>query len=144
MREKQTKYPELDRWFNERLFTRRQFDGEFFGVGAQLWYVNRLRERYLLNSGVGGLWKMDKTSNGMSVPMIERTGWVRAQILQGFNRVPNPDMRPIMRAMITCEAMPLPSAREIARAYGFAWEQFRYDFVQGLYEMYKAKVGIHV
>lgn len=139
-----TKYPELDRWFNEGLFTRRQFGGEQFGVGLQLWYVNRLRERYLLNSGVGGLWKMDRTSAGAPVSALERTGWIHAKIIHGFNNIPNNEIREIMRAMVLCESKPLPSAREIARVYGFAWEQFKYDFAQGLYEMHKAKVGIHV
>lgn len=139
-----TKYPELDRWFNEGLFVRRQFVGEKFSVGIQLWYVNRLRELYLTHNGIGCLWKTDKTSSGSPLPMLERIGWVRAKIRDGFKYVSNPDIRDIMCAMVLCEAKPLPSAHEISRVYGFAWEQFKYEFALGLYEMHNAKVGINV
>lgn len=144
MKKKQTKYPELDCWFNEGLFVRRQFNGQSFPVSQQLWYVNRLRDRYLSNNGVGCIWDFGKCGGGSDVPFIEKTGWMRAKILDGFKHVPNTDLRDIMCAMILCEQKPLPSAHEIARLYGFAWEQFKYDFAVGLYEMNKAKVGIRV
>lgn len=144
MKKKQTKYPELDRWFNEGLFVRRQFNGQSFPVSQQLWYVNRLRDRYLSNNGVGCIWDFGKCGGGSDVPFIEKTGWMRAKILDGFKHVPNADLRDIMCTMILCEQKPLPSAHEIARWAGFAWEQFKYDFALGLYEMNKAKVGIRV
>lgn len=141
---KHTKYPELDRWFNEGLFVRRQFSGHSFPVSQQLWYVNRLRDVYLTHDGVGCIWDFGKAGGGNNAPYIERMGWLHAKVVDGFKHVPNPEIRDIMRAMILCEQKPLPNAHEIARIYGFAWEQFKYDFAHGLYEMNKAKVGMRV
>lgn len=140
-----TKYPELDRWFNEGLFVRRQFAGEPFSVSQQLWYVNRLRDVYLTKDGVGCIWDFGKTSGGGdNAPFIERVGWMRAKVITGFKHISDDKMRAILRAMVLCERKPLPSAHEIARKYGYAWEQFKYEFSYGLYEMNKQKVGMHV
>lgn len=141
---KYTKYPELDRWFNEGLFVRRQFAGEPFSVSQQLWYVNRLRDVYLTRDGVGCIWDFGNAGGGNAAPFIERVGWMRAKVATGFNHIENDKMRDIMRAMVLCEQRPLPSAHEIARVYGFAWEQFKYEFSLGLYEMNKQKVGMNV
>lgn len=141
---KYTKYPELDLWFNEGLFVRRQFNGQHFSVAQQLWYVNRLRDRYLTNSGVGCIWDFGKASGGSDIPFIEKAGWMRAKVLDGFKHVPCTELQPIFRAMILCDNKRLPSAHDVARWSGFAWEQFKYEFALGLFEMNKAKVGIHV
>lgn len=144
MHKKQTKYPELDRWFNEGLFVRRQFNGEHFSVGRQMWYVNRLRDQYMSNNGVGCIWGFGKTSGTSEIPFIEKSGWMRAKILDGFKYIPDPDMRDVMRAMILSDSKPLPSAHDISRWHGFAWEQFKYDFALGLFYMHNAKVGLRV
>lgn len=139
-----TKYPELDGWFNEGLFVRRQFNSERFSVAQQLWYVNRLRDVYLTHDGVGCIWDFGKAGGGGDIPFIEKTGWMRAKVVDGFKHIPNTELRTIMCAMILCKNKPLPSAHDIANWSGFAWEQFKYDFAQGLFEMMKAKVGIRV
>ena len=141
---KYTKYPELDGWFNEGLFVRRQFAGERFSVAQQLWYVNRLRERYLTNDGVGCIWDFGKAGGGSDAPFIEKSGWMRAKIVDGFKYINNEDIRPILVSMILCDAKPLPSAHEIARWSGYAWEQFKFEFALALNEMLTAKVGIRV
>ena len=139
-----TKYPELDGWFNEGLFVRRQFNGQHYSVAQQLWYVNRLRDRYFSNNGVGCIWSLGKVSGNADVPYIEKMGWLRGNVVDGFKHVPNTDVRDVMRAMVLCDANPLPKAHDIANVYGFAWEQFKYEFALGLYEMQKKKVGLRV
>ncbi len=138
------KYPDLTGWFKEGLFQKRQIKGEKWTAGMQMWYVNKLREKYLANGGVGCIWNVGNIGTGADVPYIEKCGWVKAKIKDGFKHIGNPDMRLPMMAMLLTSLQPLPKAHDIAEECGFAWEQFKYDFAKGLYEMYERKVGIYV
>lgn len=141
---KYAKYPELTGWFKEGLFQRRQINGEYWSAGRQAWYVNKLREKYFANGGVGCIWNVGNVGRGSDVPYIEKCGWVKAKIRNGFDSIDNKDMRFPMIAMILTDLQPLPKAHDIAKECGFAWEQFKYEFAKGLFEMYKQKVGIYV
>lgn len=138
-----TKYPELQGWFKEGLFVRRQFGGKQWSVGKQMWYVNHLRELFLTVNEVGCIWNIGKVSGGSGIPAMERHGWLYASIFHGFDYIQPADLRAPMRALILAECNPLPSAREVARYSGWAWEQFKYDFAMGLFYMYTAKVGMN-
>ena len=139
------KYPELQGWFKEGLFQKRQICGEKWTVGMQMWYVNKLREKYFANGGVGCIWNVGNVGRGGGdVPYIEKCGWVKAKIRTGFDYVDNKDMRMPMMAMLLTDLQPLPKAHEISDACSMAWEQFKYEFAKGLFEMYQKKVGIYV
>lgn len=141
---KYIKYPELQIWFKEGLFQKRQMCGDKWTVGMQLWYVNKLREKYFANSGMGCIWNVGNVGRGSDVPFIEKCSWVKAKIKDGFKYIENKDMRIPMMAMILTDLQPLPKAHDISDECGFAWEQFKYEFSKGLFEMYKRKVGIYV
>lgn len=141
---KYVKYPELTVWFKEGLFQKRQINGECWSVGMQMWYVNKLREKYFASGGVGCIWNVGNVGRGGDVPYIEKCGWVKAKIKHGFNQVENVDMRFPMMAMILTSVQPLPKAHDISDECSMAWEQFKYEFSKGLFEMYKAKVGFYV
>lgn len=141
---KYIKYPELQGWFKEGLFQKRQINGEKWTVGIQLWYVNKLRERYFANMGVGCIWNIGNVSGGGEIPYIEKCGWIKAKIRHGFNEIENKDMRMVLMAMLLTNVLPLPKAHDVSDECAMAWEQFKYEFAKGLFELYKAKVGIHV
>lgn len=141
---KYVKYPELQGWYKEGLFQRRQFGGEYWSVGKQMWYVNKLREIYFANNGMGCIWNVGNVGRGMDIPFTERSGWIKAKIKDGFKHISNPDMRYPMMAMILTGVHPLPKAHDISDECLFAWEQFKYDFAKGLMELHEAKVGYNV
>ena len=138
-----SRYPELDIWWHEKLFVRRQFAGESFGVGRQQWYVTRIREVYF----DGGKQSQDLNNirGGNSIPYIESQGWRKAKIIDGFRYVHNKKMRVIMRAMILNDTheQALPSAHDVARKTDYRWPQFVADFGEGLWEMFDAGVACH-
>lgn len=138
------KYPELQGWFKEGLFQKRQFAGEKWTVGMQMWYVNKLREKYFANGGVGCIWNVGNIGGGADVPFIEKCGWVKAKIRHGFNEISNKDMRMPVMAMLLTDLNPLPKAHDISDECSMAWEQFKFEFAKGLFEMYQKKVGIYV
>lgn len=139
------RYPELSGWFKERLFQRRQFDGELWTAGHQAWYVNKLREKYFAANGQRCIWNVGNVGRGTAeVPMVEKCGWIRATIKRGFNIVQDPTLRAVMMAMILSDAKPLPKAHDLTDRCGLNWEQFKYDFARALYDMYKQKVGLYV
>lgn len=139
-----TRYPELSGWFKEGLFQRRQIGGELWTAGHQAWYVNKLREKFFAANGERCVWNVGNVGRGADVPFVEKCGWIRAKIKNGFNKIENKDMRLPMMTMILTSVQPLPKAHDIANECGFAWEQFKYEFSKGLYDMYKAKEGIYV
>ncbi len=138
------KYPELQGWFKEGLFQRRQINGDYWSAGHQAWYVNKLRDKYFAYNGERCIWNVGNVGRGADVPFVEKAGWVKAMIRNGFDKIENKDMRMPMMAMLLTTLKPLPKARDVALECGFAWEQFKHEFAKGLYEMYKAKVGIYV
>lgn len=141
---KYERYQELTGWFKEGLFQRRQINGDYWSAGNQAWYVNKLREKYFAADGQRCIWNVGNVGRGADAPFVEKSGWIRAKIKDGFKHIENKDMRIPMMAMILTSTKPLPSAHEVAKECGFAWEQFKYEFSKGLYEMYKAKEGIYV
>lgn len=140
MAKHETRYPELQGWWKERLFQRRQFGGHYFSIGKQEWYVSKLRGVYFGDDGPDPYVGVKFT--GQSIPSGEIIGWRRAKIRDGFNYVRHRDLRDPMRAMILSDELPLPSAHLIAQQCGYAWEQFAHDFAEGLFDMYLAKVGL--
>lgn len=139
MAKHETRYPEFQGWWKERLFRRRTISGEYFGIGKQEWYIAKLRGLYFGDDGPDPF--VGVKMQGPSVPQVEVQGWRRAKIRDGFGYIRHKDMRAPMMAMILSEALPLPNAHDIARQCNMAWEQFVYDFAEGLYDMLKAKVG---
>lgn len=135
-----SRYPELDIWWHERLFVRRQFHGDSFGVGRQQWYITRIREMYF-DGGQGQ--NLNRSSGGPSIPYVESQGWRKAKIIDGFRYVHNKDIRGIMAGMILNDTkeQALPSARAVAKSNGYRWPQFVQDFTEGLWEMYNAGVA---
>lgn len=140
MATRKTKYPDLQRWWEERLFRRRQFNGEQFSVGRQEWYISRLRGVYFGDYGKDPY--VGVKFSGPGIPFVEVQGWRKAKIRDGFGYVHIRDMRVPMMALLLAECTPLPSARDMARQCNMAWEQFANDFVEGLFDMYKAGVGL--
>lgn len=140
MATRKTKYPDLQRWWEERLFRRRQFNGEQFSVGRQEWYISRLRGVYFGDFGRDPY--VGVKFSGPGIPFVEAQGWRKAKIRDGFGYVHIRDMRAPMMALLLAECTPLPSARDVARQCDMAWEQFANDFVEGLFDMYKAGVGL--
>lgn len=140
MAARKTKYPDLQRWWEERLFRRRQFNGEQFSVGRQEWYISRLRGVYFGDFGKDPY--VGVKFSGPGIPFVESQGWRKAKIRDGFGYVHIRDMRAPMMALLLAECTPLPSARVVARQCDMAWEQFANDFVEGLFDMYKAGVGL--
>lgn len=134
------KYPELQGWFKEGLFVRRQIVGQKWPVGLQMWYVNHLRELWLTNQGVGCIWNFDRIPGGDGTPAMERAAWRHGMIYHGFDHIEPADLRDPMRAMILADE--LPKAHDVARYSGWAWEQFKHDFSIGLWSMYNAEVGL--
>lgn len=139
---KYIKYPEFEGWFKEGLFKKRQINGELWTVGRQMWYMNKVREKYFAGE-VGCIWNIGKVGGCGDIPTLERNGWLKAQIKNGFKHVSNVDMRIPIMAMVLCSLQPFPKAHEISDECGFAWEQFKYEFAKGLFELYKARVGIY-
>lgn len=135
-----SRYPELDIWWHERLFVRRQFRGESFGVGRQQWYITRIREVYF-DGGQGR--DLNRCSGGPSIPYVESQGWRKAKIIDGFRYMHNKELRGIMAAMILDDTkdQALPSARAVAKKNGYCWPQFVAEFGEGLWEMYDAGVA---
>lgn len=140
MAKRTTKYPDLQRWWDERLFRRRQFHGDKFSVGKQMWYISQLRGMYF--GDVGPDPYVGVKFSGAGIPFVESQGWRRAKIRDGFRYAHLVDMRVPMMALLLAECQPLPSARDMARQCDMAWEQFANDFVECLFDMYRAKVGI--
>lgn len=140
MTKRKTKYPDLERWWQERLLRRRQFSGEQFSIARQQWYITRLRSIYFGDFGTDPY--VGVKFSGPSIPYIESQGWRKAKVRDGFGYVHIRDMREPMMALLLAECNPLPSARDMARQCNMAWEQFANDFVEGLFDMYKAKVGL--
>lgn len=140
MAQRATKYPELQRWWDEGLFRRRQFRRMDFSIGKQQWYISQLRGVYFGDNRSDPYIGVKFTGPG--IPFVEVQGWRKAKIRDGFAYIHNRDMRFPMMALVLAETLPLPSARETARIYGFAWEQFASDFAEGLFEMYQARVGL--
>ncbi len=140
MAARKTKYPDLQRWWDERLFRRRQFNGEQFSVGRQEWYISRIRAVYFGDFGRDPY--VGVKFSGPSTPYAEVQGWRKAKIRDGFGYVHIRDMRAPMMALLLAECTPLPSARDVARQCDMAWEQFANDFVEGLFDMFKAGVGL--
>lgn len=140
MATRKTKYPDLQRWWEERLFRRRQFNGEQFSVGRQEWYISRLRGVYFGDFGKDPY--VGVKFSGPGIPFVESQGWRKAKIRDGFGYVHIRDMRAPMMALLLAECTPLPSARDVARQCDMSWEQFANDFVEGLFDMYKAGVGL--
>lgn len=140
----ENRYPEFQGWFKERLFARRQFNGEIWSIGRQMWYVSKLRDKFFAANGERSTWNVGNVGRGADVPFVEKSGWIRAKIKDGFKYIENPDMRIPMMAMILTSVQPLPKAHDISNECDMAWEQFKYEFAKGLFEMYKQKVGIYV
>lgn len=141
---RQIKYPDLQPWFKEGLFVRRNFNGVYFSVGKQMWYVNKLRTEFFTHDGVGCIWNLGQVSGGGDgFSSMERNGWKKAKILDGFNYVHPRELRDPMRAMILSDIDMLPKAHDIAQYSDFAWEQFKYDFARGLFDMLSNKVGLY-
>lgn len=138
------KYPEFEGWFKEGLFVRRQFGGDNWSVGRQMWFITKLRNAYFMNSGVGCIWNIGKIGGMNDAPYIEKCGWIKAKIKNGFRHIKNPDMRLPMMAMLLTSLRPLPKAHDISDECNIAWEQFKFEFAKGLYELYKARVGTDV
>lgn len=141
MAKHESRYPEFQIWWKERLFRRRTISGEYFGVGKQEWYIAKLRGLYFGDDGPDPF--VGVKMQGPSVPQVECQGWRRAKIRDGFGYIRHKDMRLPMMALILSEDMPLPSAHAMARRCGMKWEQFVWDFGEGLYDMLQAKVGFH-
>ena len=80
--------------------------------------------------------------SGPGSPFVESQGWRRAKIRDGVRDAHRADRRGPMRAVLLAECHPVPSARDMARQCNMAWEQFANDFVECLFDMYQAKVGI--
>ena len=140
MSKHETRYPDLQLWWKERLFQRRTFSGEYFSIGKQEWYVAKLRGIYFGDDGPDPY--VGVKLQGPSIPQTEVLGWRRAKLRDGFGYIRHKELRAPMMAMILSDAMPLPSAHLIARQCGMRWEQFAHDFAEGLFDMYKAKVGL--
>ena len=139
MAKHETRYPDFQGWWKERLFQRRWFGGKYFSIGKQEWYVAKLRGVYFGDDGPDPYVGVKFT--GQSVPRNEIIGWRKAKIIDGFNYVRHKHMRDPMRALILSDEQPLPSARKMARQCGMRWEQFARDFAEGLNDMLQAKVG---
>lgn len=137
MAKHETRYPEFQGWWKERLFRRRTISGEYFGIGKQEWYIAKLRGLYFGDDGPDPF--VGVKLQGPSIPQLEVQGWRKARLRDGFNYIHHRHMRDAMRAMILTED--LPKAHDIAEQIGMAWEQFVWDFAEGLFDMYKAKVG---
>lgn len=136
----ETRFPDFQLWWRERLFIRRTINGRYFSIGKQEWYVAKLRGVYFGD---------DKPDPYIGVkfqspthPVAEIIGVRRALIRDGFRYIHNRDMRDPMMALLLSDENPLPSARYMARVCNMAWEQFVYDFGEGLFEMYSARVGL--
>ena len=135
-----SRYPELDIWWHERLFVRRQFMGESFGIGRQQWYITHIRDIYF-NGNLGQ--DLNRCIGGPSIPYVESQGWRKAKIVDGFRYIHKREMRKIMLAMILNDTpeQALPSARAVAKANGYRWPQFVADFGEALWNMYDAGVA---
>ena len=137
MAKHETRYPEFQGWWKERLFRRRTISGEYFGIGKQEWYIAKLRGLYFGDDGPDPF--VGVKMQGPSIPQLEVQGWRKARLRDGFNYIHHRHMRDAMRAMILTED--LPKAHDISDQIGMAWEQFVWDFGESLFDMYKAKVG---
>lgn len=137
----ETRFPDLQIWWHERLFRRRTIGGQYFSIGKQEWYVSKIRGVYFGDTGADPY--IGVKFQGPGTPYIEVQGFRRAKIRDGFRYIHNHEMREPMMRLLLSDAQPLPSARQVARAYGMAWEQFVIDFAVGLHDMYLARVGLH-